>query len=165
VVSRRYYLCKVWYQVNITFHVLLLEPRTNLWQVYFLVCRVNKFPLTNFLDKFTFSCVQSTSFPWQVFLWQVYFLVCMVNKFSLTNFLDKFTFSCVGSTSFLWQISLTSLLSRVYSQQVFLDKFTFSCVGSTGFLWQISLTSLLSRVHSQQVFLWQVLLLAYTEWC
>jgi hypothetical protein len=52
-----------------------------------------------FLDKFTFSCVRSTSFPWQVYL-----LVCTVNKFSLT-----------------------SLLSRVYSQQVSLDKFCYSC--------------------------------------
>jgi hypothetical protein len=121
-----------------------------------------------FLDKFTFSCVQSTSFPWQVYLlvctvnkfpWQVYFLVCTVNNFSLTSlpsrvysqqvFLDKFTFSCVQSTSFPSQVyllvctvnkfSLTSLLSRVYSQQAFLDKFTFSCVRSTSFPWQVFL--------------------------
>jgi hypothetical protein len=107
-----------------------------------------------FLDKFTFSCVLSTSF-----LWQVYFFVCTVNKFSLTSllsrvycqqvFLDKFTFSCVLSTSFPWQVyflvctvnkfSLTSLLSRVYCQQVFFDKFTFSCVQSTSFPWQVLL--------------------------
>jgi hypothetical protein len=144
------------------------------WQVYFLVCTVNKFPLTSllsrvysqqvsltsllsrvysqqvFLDKFTFSCIQSTRFPWQVYFlvctgstsfpWHVYFLVCIVNKFSLT-----------------------SLLSRLYSQQVFLDKFTFSCIQSTSFPWQVyflvctvnkfSLTSLLSRVYGQQAFL------------
>jgi hypothetical protein len=64
-----------------------------------------------FLDKFTFSCVRSISFPWQDYL-----LVCTVNKFSLT-----------------------SLLSRVYSQQVSLDKITFSCVQSTSFPWQVYL--------------------------
>ena len=51
-------------------------------------------------DKFTFSCVQSTSFPWQV-----YFLVCTVNKFPCK----------------------TSLLSCVYSQHVFLEKFCCLC--------------------------------------
>jgi hypothetical protein len=72
----------------------------------------NRYLLFLFLDKFTFSCVLSTSFPWQV-----YFLVCTdVNKFSLT-----------------------SLLFRVYSQQVFFDKFTFSCVQSTSFPWQVLL--------------------------
>jgi hypothetical protein len=60
-------------------------------------------------DEFTFSCLQSTSFPWQVYLF-----VCTVNKFSLT-----------------------SLLSRVYSRQVFLDKFTFSCVRYTSSPWQV----------------------------
>jgi hypothetical protein len=55
------------------------------------MCSLNKFSLTSllshvysqqvFLDKFTFSCVLSTSFPWQVYL-----LVCTVNKFSLTSF-------------------------------------------------------------------------------
>jgi hypothetical protein len=129
-------------------------------------------------DEFTFSCLQSTSFPWQVYL-----LVCTVNKFSLTSllsrvysqqvFLDKFTFLCVRSTNFPWQVyflvctvnkfSLTSLLSCVYGPQIFLDKFTFSCVQSTSFPWQVyflvctvhrfSLTSLLSRVYDIQVLL------------
>jgi hypothetical protein len=98
------------------------------WQVYFLVCTVNKFSLTSllsrvysqqvsltsllscvysqqvFLDKFTFLCVQSTTFPWQVYL-----LVCTVNKFSLTSLLSRV---------YSKQVSLTSLLSCVYSQQV-----------------------------------------------
>jgi hypothetical protein len=70
---------------------LCVQSTSFPWQVYFLVCTVNKFPLTSLLsrvysqqvsfDKFTFSCVQSTSFPWQV-----YFLVCIVNKFPLTSF-------------------------------------------------------------------------------
>jgi hypothetical protein len=72
---------------------------------------------TSFLDKFSFLCVLInkwwTSFPWQVYLSSL--LTSVINKFSLT-----------------------SLLSRVYSQQVFLDKFTFSCVlinkWSTSFL-------------------------------
>ena len=38
--------------------------------------------------------------------------------------------SCVHAVN---KFSLTSLLSRVYSQQVSLDKFTFSCVQSTSF--------------------------------
>jgi hypothetical protein len=85
------------------------------------VCMVNKFSLTSlpscvygqqvFLDKFTFLCVWSTSFSWQVYL-----LVCTVNKFFLK-----------------------SLPSCVYGQQVFLDKFTFLCVWSTSFPWQVYL--------------------------
>jgi hypothetical protein len=135
----------------------LPSPRGNtlgwwLWQV----------SLTNFLDKFAFSCVLSKGFPWQVHL-----LVRTVKRFSLTNlpsraycqkvFLDKFTFSCVLSKGFPWQVyllvrtvkrfSLTSLPSRANTQQVFLDKFTFSCVQY--------LTSLLSRVYSQQVSLYK----------
>ena len=56
--------------------------------------------------------------------------------------------------------SLTSLLSRVYCQQVFLDKFTFSCVLSTSFLWQVyffvctvnkfSLTSFATGIHGNE---------------
>jgi hypothetical protein len=105
-----------------------VKPRTDKqvvpdkfpWQVYFLVCTVNKFSLTSllsrvygqqvFLDKFTFLCVQSTSFPWQVF-----FLVCTVNKLS---FVQVYFLVCTVN-----KFSLTSLLSRVYGQQVFLDKF------------------------------------------
>jgi hypothetical protein len=125
------------------------------WHVYFLVCTVNKFSLTSllsrvysqqaFLDKFTFSCVQSTSFPWQV-----YFLVCTVSKFSLTSllsrvysqrvFLDKFTFSCVQSASFPWQVYFLVCAVNKFS-------LTFSCVQSTSFPWQVFLTSLVSCVY------------------
>jgi hypothetical protein len=38
------------------------------WQVCFLVCTVNNFSLTDYLDKFAFSCVRSTTFPWQIIL-------------------------------------------------------------------------------------------------
>jgi hypothetical protein len=112
-----------------------VQSRTFPWQVYFLVCTVNKLSLTSLLSRV---------YSQQVF--HVYFLVCTVNKLSLTSlpsrvysqqvFLDKFTFSCVRSTSFPWQVSLlvctvnklslTSLLSRVYGQQVFLDKFSLT---------------------------------------
>jgi hypothetical protein len=132
--------------------------RTNFpWEVYFLVCTINKFPLTSFLEKLILT-------------------VCTINTFPLKSFLEKFTFSCVRSTNFPWQVFLRSLLSRVYDQQTFLDKFpwefyflvgtinkfpltsflekfTFSCVRSTNFPWQVSLRSLLSRVYDQQTFL------------
>jgi hypothetical protein len=119
------------------------------WQVYLLVCTVNKCPLTSlssrmysqqvFLDKFTFSCVQSTSVPWQVYL-----LVCIQS----TSFLDKFTFSCVQSTSFPWQVyfdkfTFSCVLSRVYSEQVFFDKYPLTSLPSRvhGMLLNINLTS------------------------
>jgi hypothetical protein len=105
------------------------------WQVYLLVCTVNKFSLTTLpscvysqqvsLDKFTFSCVQSTSFPWQVYF-------------------DKFTFSCVQSTSFPWQVYfLVCTFSCVYSQQGFFDKYPLTSLPSRvhGMLLNINLTS------------------------
>jgi hypothetical protein len=67
-----------------------------------------------FLDKFTFSCVQSTSFPWQV-----YFLVCTVNKFPFTSLPSRV---CTVN-----KFPFTSLPSRVCGQQVFLDKFPLKC--------------------------------------
>jgi hypothetical protein len=141
------------------------------------MCTVNKFSLTSlpsrvyrqelFLDKFTFSCVQSTSFPWQVYLlvctvnnfsltsfldkfpWQVYLLMCTVNKFSLTSLLSRVYRQELILDKFPWQVyllmctvnkfTLTSLPSHVYGQELFLDKFTFSCVRSTSFPWQVSL--------------------------
>jgi hypothetical protein len=135
-----------------------------------------------FLDKFTFSCVQSTSFPWQVYFlvcvqstsfpWQVYFLVYTVNKFFLTSlfsrvysqhvFLDKFTFSCIQSTSFPWQVYFlvcirsTSFPWQVYFLVYTVNKFSLTSLLSRVYMQSInkfSLTSLLSRVYSQQVFL------------
>jgi hypothetical protein len=141
------YICRSWHGQQVFLDIFL-------WQVWYdqqvfldkfytfkCMCTVNKFSLTSLLsrvygrhaslDKFTFSCVQSTTFPWQIILttllsrvysqqlfldrlsWQVCFLVCTVNNFSLTDYLDKFAFSCVRSTTFPWQIILTSLLSRV----------------------------------------------------
>ena len=123
----------------------LIEAIDSIKRLQFSFPPVVKKPRTEekvFLDKFTFSCVQSTSFPWQALLlvctqstsfpWQALLLVCTVNKFPLTSF-----------------------VARVYSQQVSLDKL---CCSIEVFL--VHLSSFPYRPYTHE----QILLLQKLAW-